>query len=132
MKSGFLKSLLLTSFILFVFVKGQAQTERCDSLIGEWLLTKIHYKFSKEPIVFAEEYQGFIAISRSGINYQVVTKPSGGSLVMTIAPTTDPAFLLRGFKIYNIEIVSIQPNEITIRGLKDGRKCTAIFTRKPM
>jgi hypothetical protein len=131
MTSAFLKSVLLACFILFAFVKGQAQTERCDSLIGEWLLTKIHYKFSKEPIVFAEEYQGFIAISRSGINYQVVTKPKGRSLIMVTRPTIDPAFLLQGFKINNIEIISVQPNEITFSGEKDGRKCTATLSRKP-
>jgi hypothetical protein len=131
MNSIFLKLGLLVLIYAFGISKTQAQTERCDSLIGEWLLTKVHYKFSKKPIEFPSEMQDFIAISRSGINYQVVAKPYDGSLVMTIAPTTDPAFLLRGFKIYNIEITSIQPNEITFNGVKEGRKCTATLTRKP-
>lgn len=124
--------ILIICSLAFGFSYSNAQTERCDSLIGDWLLTKVYYKFSKEPIVFPEKYQDFISIDKSGNNYDLVVKTSDFGPILSSFPTSDPNLLIRGVGgIRNIGIISIQPNEVTFSGEKDGRKCTATLLRKP-
>ncbi|MFY0674587.1 MAG: hypothetical protein JXQ87_14405 [Bacteroidia bacterium] len=131
MKLFVFKLAMIMGFTL-IGISGQAQTERCDSLIGDWLLTKVHYKFSKEPIIFAENHQDFAAISKNGINYFVLLKTSDIGPIFRTVPTTDPGWLLTGLGgIRNINVISIQPNEVVFEGEKDGRMCKGTLMRKP-
>ncbi len=126
-----MKKLIILAAITISSLSVFGQTERCDSLIGEWLLTQMQYKFSKEPIVFSEQYQDYISISRVGINYQLLVNSNDLGPILITTPTTDPNDLLKGLGgIGKIEIISILPNEIIFKGEKDGRNCTATLTRK--